>query len=82
MERPLLAKSCRYDIWERPRYTNSSGQHNYMRRVIMQQVEKLKFLTVALYAFGTIFIIGVPAMMMWIWPSGRGWTPAQPSVAN
>jgi hypothetical protein len=48
----------------------------------MQQVEKLKFLTIALYAFGTIFIIGVPAMMMWIWPSGRGWTPAQPSVAN
>jgi hypothetical protein len=44
----------------------------------MQQDEKLKFLTVALYVFGAIFIIGVPAMMMWIWPSGWGWTPAQP----
>jgi hypothetical protein len=44
----------------------------------MQQDEKLKFLTVALYVFGFIFIIGVPAMMMWIWPSGWGWTPAQP----
>ena len=44
----------------------------------MQQEEKLKYLTVALYAFGVIFIIGVPAMMMWIWPSGWGWTPPQP----
>ena len=44
----------------------------------MQQDEKLKILTVALYVFGAIFIIGVPAMMMWIWPSGWGWTPAQP----
>ncbi len=44
----------------------------------MQQEEKLKFLTVALYAFGVIFILGVPAMMMWIWPSGWGWTPPQP----
>jgi hypothetical protein len=44
----------------------------------MQQDEKLKYLTVALYAFGAIFTIGVPAMMMWIWPSGWGWTPPQP----
>ena len=22
--------------------------------------------------------MGVPALMMWIWPSGWGWTPAQP----
>jgi hypothetical protein len=44
----------------------------------MQQDEKLKYLTVALYAFGIIFIVGVPAMMMWIWPSGWGWTPSQP----
>ncbi|MEE8289425.1 MAG: DUF6632 domain-containing protein [Nitrosomonadaceae bacterium] len=44
----------------------------------MQQDEKLKYMTVALYAFGVIFIVGVPAMMMWIWPSGWGWTPPQP----
>ena len=44
----------------------------------MQQDEKLKYLTVALYVFGVIFIVGVPAMMMWIWPSGWGWTPPQP----
>ena len=44
----------------------------------MQQEEKLKYLTIALYAFGVVFIIGVPAMMMWIWPSGWGWTPPQP----
>jgi lipid-A-disaccharide synthase-like uncharacterized protein len=28
--------------------------------------------------FGAIFIVGVPAMMLWIWPSGWGWTPSQP----
>ena len=44
----------------------------------MQQEEKLRYLKVALYVFGVIFIVGVPAMMMWIWPSGWGWTPPQP----
>ncbi len=44
----------------------------------MQQQDKLKYLTIALYVFGITFIVGVPAMMMWIWPSGWGWTPAQP----
>jgi len=44
----------------------------------MQQEEKLKYLKIALYIFGVIFIVGVPAMMMWIWPSGWGWTPPQP----
>jgi len=44
----------------------------------MQQMGKLKYLKIALYVFGAIFIVGVPAMMMWIWPSGWGWTPAQP----
>jgi hypothetical protein len=44
----------------------------------MEDEEKLKLLTVALYAFGAIFVVGVPAMMMWIWPAGWGWTPSQP----
>jgi len=44
----------------------------------MQQEEKLKYLKISLYVFGVIFIVGVPAMMMWIWPSGWGWTPPQP----
>jgi len=44
----------------------------------MQQEDKLKYLKIALYVFGVIFIVGVPAMMMWIWPSGWGWTPPQP----
>jgi len=39
---------------------------------------KLKFLKAFLYIFGITFIVGVPAMMMWIWPSGWGWTPPQP----
>lgn len=44
----------------------------------MQQEEKLKYLKISLYVIGIIFIVGVPAMMMWIWPSGWGWTPVQP----
>ncbi len=44
----------------------------------MPQEEEHKYLKIALYVFGAIFIVGVPAMMMWIWPSGWGWTPAQP----
>jgi len=44
----------------------------------MQSQQRLKYLKLALYVFGVIFIVGVPAMMMWIWPSGWGWTPAQP----
>jgi hypothetical protein len=44
----------------------------------MQQEKKLKYLKVALYVFGVIFIVGVPAMMMLIWPAGWSWSPAQP----
>ena len=43
----------------------------------MQQEEKLNYLKIALYVIGIIFIVGVPTMMMWIWPSGWGWTPPQ-----
>ena len=44
----------------------------------MQQEQKLKYLSMALVVFGIIFIAGVPAMMMWIWPDGWAWTPRQP----
>ena len=44
----------------------------------MQQEEKLKCLKVALIVFGIIFIAGIYLMMMWVWPSGWGWTPRQP----
>lgn len=43
----------------------------------MQQDQKLKYLKAALYLIGIIFIVGVPAMMMWIWPAGWSWTPPQ-----
>jgi hypothetical protein len=44
----------------------------------MKQEEKLKYLKISLYVFGVTFVVGVPAMMLWIWPSGWGWTPPQP----
>lgn len=40
--------------------------------------QRLKYLSIALYVFGVIFIVGVPAMMMVIWPSGWSWSPSQP----
>ncbi len=44
----------------------------------METHTKMKYLSVALYAIGVIFIIGVPAMMMVVWPEGWSWSPAQP----
>lgn len=43
----------------------------------MQPEAKLRYLKAALYLFGVVFILGVPAMMMWIWPAGWSWTPPQ-----
>jgi hypothetical protein len=45
---------------------------------MMQIKTKLIYLKLALYVFGIIFIMGIYAMMMWIWPEGWGWTPMQP----
>jgi phage shock protein PspC (stress-responsive transcriptional regulator) len=44
----------------------------------MQEETRIRLLKVALVVFGVIFIAGIYAMMMWIWPSGWGWTPRQP----
>lgn len=44
----------------------------------MTPVQKLKYLSVALRIIGIIYIVGIYAMMMWIWPSGWGWEPRQP----
>lgn len=44
----------------------------------MKQEEKLGYLRIALYVIGIFFIVGIYPMMMWIWPSGWGWTPRQP----
>lgn len=44
----------------------------------MNNDKKLKYLSIALYVFGATLIVGVPALMMVIWPSGWSWSPAQP----
>ncbi len=44
----------------------------------MQQADKLKNLTIALYVFGIIYLIGVPVLMMGFEASGWTWTPRQP----
>jgi hypothetical protein len=43
----------------------------------MQLQTRLKYLRIALYVFGVIFIFGIYVMMMWVWPDGWGWTPRQ-----
>ncbi len=43
----------------------------------MNNIDKLRYLKIALILFGIIFIIGIYAMMTWVWPSGWGWTPEQ-----
>lgn len=48
----------------------------------MQQEDKLKYLKIALRVIGILFIAGLPAMMMWIWPSGWGWTPPHPEYEH
>ena len=44
----------------------------------MLNTDRIKYLKVALVVFGLFFIGGIYAMMMWVWPSGWGWTPRQP----
>jgi lipid-A-disaccharide synthase-like uncharacterized protein len=48
----------------------------------MEQKERLKYLKIALNVIGVMFIVGLPAMMMWVWPSGWGWTPPQPEYEH
>ncbi len=44
----------------------------------MTDEDKVKYLKIVLIVLGVFFIVGIYAMMMWIWPSGWGWTPRQP----
>lgn len=43
----------------------------------MRDEERLQYLKVALVVIGLFFIFGIYVMMMWVWPSGWGWTPRQ-----
>jgi hypothetical protein len=44
----------------------------------MERVKQLQYLSLALRVFGAIFIVGLPLMMMVIWPAGWSWEPRQP----
>ena len=39
--------------------------------------KRVRLLGYALYAVGSIFIVGVPLLMGWLWHDGFGWDPAQ-----
>lgn len=44
----------------------------------MHPAAGLRYLKVALMVIGTLFIAGLPVLMLWLWPEGWGWTPRQP----
>ena len=44
----------------------------------MQEQSRMKYLTVALYVIGAIYLAGVPVMMMLIESPGWTWEPRQP----
>ncbi|MBY6189461.1 hypothetical protein KUV22_03430 [Microbulbifer agarilyticus] len=44
----------------------------------MTDAQRMKYLKIALVVLGIFFIFGIYIMMMWVWPSGWGWTPRQP----
>lgn len=48
----------------------------------MQFEQRLSYLQIALKVIGVIYVVGVPLMMMWLWPDGWGWTPAQPEYEH
>ncbi len=48
----------------------------HIRQGTMPIEDRLKYLKIALYTIGGIFIVGVP-LLMTIWPDGFGWDPAQ-----
>ena len=43
----------------------------------MDNEAKQTHLSYALYLFGAVFVVGVPALMS-LWPAGFGWEPRQP----
>lgn len=44
----------------------------------MDAFSRERYLKIALVVIGLLFIFAIYPMMMWIWPSGWGWTPRQP----
>ena len=48
----------------------------------MSEAERSQYLKVALQVFGWIYIVGVPVLMLWLWPSGWGWNPPQPKYEH
>lgn len=44
----------------------------------MERAKRLWWLSLALRVFGAIFIVGLPLLMMVIWPAGWSWEPRQP----
>ncbi|MDP5208860.1 DUF6632 domain-containing protein [Microbulbifer sp. 2205BS26-8] len=44
----------------------------------MDDTTRAKYLSIALVTTGLIYIFAIYPLMVWIWPSGWGWAPAQP----
>ena len=44
----------------------------------MERAKQEGYLSLALKVFGVIFIVGIPLMMMVVWPAAWSWEPRQP----
>ena len=44
----------------------------------MERATKERYLSLALKVFGLVFVLGVPLMMMVVWPAAWTWEPRQP----
>lgn len=44
----------------------------------MELDDRLRWLGVALYAFGAVMLVGLPILMGFLWRDGFAWEPAQP----
>ena len=39
---------------------------------------RVRWLTRSLFLIGSIFVVGLPLLMFWLWRDGFAWTPSQP----
>ncbi|GAB6048926.1 hypothetical protein JCM19379_27580 [Methyloparacoccus murrellii] len=48
----------------------------------MREADRDRCLRTALRVFGWVYLVGVPVLMLWLWPSGWGWNPPQPKYEH
>ncbi len=55
---------------QRPSFHTGEDRH-------MDSTRKRTYLRIALIVIGAIFVVGIPSLVLWLWPDGWTWTPRQ-----